>query len=62
MNIGAWVLIFFAHVGPMGSGNSNALGVAYFENAKACQNAGAAATTMAGGTVKRIEYVCMPTK
>ncbi|WP_146186000.1 hypothetical protein [Acidovorax sp. 107] len=58
MNSTAWILILFAHVGPMGDGNSNALTTAEFSSQQACEAAGKAAKAMAGGTVKRIEYVC----
>ena len=62
MNLGAYILILFAHVGPMGNGNSNALTVAYFETAEACQKAGVAAKNLTSGSVKRIEYVCASRK
>lgn len=62
MNIGAWVLLIFAHVGPLGDGNSNALTTAYFENPTACKNAGEAFKKVSQSTVKKIEFVCMPTK
>ena len=53
-----YVLILFAHVGLMGSGNSNALTTAEFSTAETCKAAGDAAVKMAGGTVKNITYVC----
>lgn len=55
-----WILILFAHVGIMGSGNSNALATATFKTQAACVSAGEDAKRMAGGTVKNIAYVCAP--
>jgi hypothetical protein len=60
MNTAAFVLILFAHVGPIGDGNSNALTVAEFTNAERCRAAGEAAKKLAGGSVKRIEWACLP--
>jgi hypothetical protein len=54
-----WILILFAHVGPMGQGNSNALTTAQFSSQQACTEAGKAAKSMAAGTVKAIEFVCV---
>lgn len=54
-----WILIIFAHVGPMGDGNSNALTTATFIGQKACVAAGEAAKTMAKKTVKEIDYRCV---
>ena len=53
-----YVLILFAHVGVLGSGNSNALTTAEFTSLETCKAAGEAAAKMAGGTVKNITYVC----
>jgi hypothetical protein len=56
----AWILILFAHVGPLGSGNSNALtSVPGFQNEAACRAAGRAAETMARDTVKIITWRCV---
>lgn len=60
MNLGAWVLIIFAHVGPMGDGNSNALTVAYFNTPQACAVAGTSAQKLSQGSTKKIEFVCVP--
>lgn len=60
MNTAAFVLILFAHVGPMGNGNSNALTVAEFTTAERCAAAGAAAKKLSQASVKSIEWVCMP--
>lgn len=60
MNTAAFVLILFAHVGPMGNGNSNALTVAEFTTAERCAAAGKEARRLAQGSVKSIEWVCMP--
>lgn len=55
-----WVLILFAHVGPMADGNSNALhSVPGFASAADCTQAGREAAAMARGTVKKIEFVCV---
>lgn len=60
--MGAFVLILFAHVGPLGNGNSNALTVAYFENKPACIAADNLSKQMIANTVKQIEFICAPTK
>ena len=60
MNTTAFILILFAHVGPMGSENSNALSVAEFTTEARCQAAGKATAKLASGSVKKIEFVCMP--
>jgi hypothetical protein len=60
MNTAIFVLILFAHVGPMGQGNSNALTVAEFTTAERCAAAGQAAKKLAQVSVKSIEWVCMP--
>lgn len=55
-----WTLIVFAHVGPMGNGNSNALtSVPGFVSQAACITAGKQAKELAGGTMKEIEYTCV---
>lgn len=53
-----YVLILMMHVGPMGSGNSNALTTAVFSSKETCVVAGNASVKMASGTVKDIQYVC----
>lgn len=60
MNTTVFVLILFAHVGPMGDGNSNALTVTEFTTQDRCMAAGKAAAGMAMGTVKNINWVCVP--
>lgn len=60
MNTTAFVLILFAHVGAMGDGNSNALTVAEFTTQERCMAAGKSVAGMALGTVKSIEWVCVP--
>jgi hypothetical protein len=58
-----FILILFAHVGPMGSGNSNALTVTTpFASKAGCTAAGEAAKNLASGTLKEIRYVCVETK
>lgn len=59
MTATTWILILFAHVGPMGQGNSNALATAQFSSQQTCQTAGQQAKAMAQGTVKSIEFVCV---
>jgi hypothetical protein len=54
-----WILILFAHVGPMGTGNSNALTVAEFSSKARCEAAGQSAKQMAKGSVKSIEFTCV---
>jgi len=58
MNATAWILILFAHVGPLGQGNSNALTTAEYSTEATCKAAGDVARKMAQGTVKEINYVC----
>lgn len=60
MNTAAYILILFAHVGPLGNGNSNALTAIEFSSKQTCEAAGQAAKRLAGGSVKSIEYTCMP--
>lgn len=55
----AFVLILFAHVGPIGDGNSNALSMIEFSSKERCDAAGRAARALAANSVKRIEYVCV---
>lgn len=58
MNTAGWILILFAHVGPMGDGNSNALTTAQFTSQQSCEAAGEKAKSLSRGSTKRIEYVC----
>lgn len=58
MSATAFILILFAHVGPMGQGNSNAITTATFGSQQACIAAGEAAKELAKGTVKVIDYRC----
>lgn len=60
MSTATFVLILFAHVGTLGQGNSNALTVAEFTTAERCNAAGVAAKRLASGSVKSIEWVCVP--
>lgn len=59
-----FILVLFAHVGPMGSGNSNALTTVNtpFLTKQACVEAGKLAQNMASGTTKVIEYACLEIK
>jgi hypothetical protein len=59
MNLTGWVLVLFAHVGPMGDGNSNALTTALFSSQHTCEEAGKAAKNLSFGSTKRITYVCV---
>lgn len=52
-------MILFAHVGPMGEGNSNSLTTQEFSSKAKCEAAGKVATNMAAGTTKIIQFVCM---
>lgn len=54
-----YILILFAHVGPMGVGASNALSMYEFSSQSTCEAAGAAATRLSQGSTKKIEYVCV---
>lgn len=55
----AWILILFAHVGPLADNNSNALATAEFSSQATCMEAGTQAKRLAQGTVKAIEFVCV---
>lgn len=59
MNALVHILIIFAHVGPLGDGNSNAITTAEFSSLERCQAAGNAAKKLAQGTVKSIDFVCV---
>lgn len=55
-----FILIIFAHVGLLGSGNSNALtSISGFKSNESCIEAGNKAKTMADDTVKVIKFVCV---
>lgn len=55
-----WILILFAHVGAMCSGNSNPLAsVPGFQSAAACDAAGKSAATLAKETCKEVRFVCV---
>jgi hypothetical protein len=54
-----WVLILFAHVGPLGDGNSNAITTQEFTSQQKCSAAGNAAKALVRGTVKQMEFVCV---
>jgi len=55
-----WILIVFAHVGPMGDGNSNALtNVPGFATQDECTAAGTEAKKLTRGTVKSLDFVCV---
>lgn len=53
-----WILILFAHVGPMGDGNSNALATAQFSTQQTCVAAGEASKGLPKGSTKVITYTC----
>ncbi len=55
----SFVLFVFAHVGPLGDGNSNAITSQEFNSKQSCEVAAKAVKEMARGTVKAIETVCV---
>jgi len=58
-----WTLILFAHVGMMGSGNSNALtNVPGFQTQQLCIAGGNEAKRLSDSSVKVITYVCVKTQ
>lgn len=58
-----WTLVIMMHVGPMGSGNSNALtNVTGFKSLDGCKVAGKQAEALASSTVKEIRTVCVEIK
>lgn len=58
MNI-IYVLILFAHVGPLGDGNSNAITTQEFNSQETCMAAGAAAKKLVANSVKSMEFACV---
>lgn len=55
-----WVLILFAHAGPLSDKDSMALtNVPGFKTEQACQAAGEQAKRMASATTKVIKYTCV---
>ena len=55
-----WILILFAHVGPVCSGNSNALtSVPGFLTEAACKVAGKQSAELTLGTCKEIRFICV---
>lgn len=54
-----YVLILFAHVGMMGSGNSNSITTQEFTSREACLNAREVAESMSSGSTKIIKAECV---
>lgn len=55
-----WILIVLAHVGPMGQmGNTSLSSVPGFGSQQECQQAGAAAESLAKGTFLEVRFVCV---
>jgi hypothetical protein len=55
-----WILILFAHAGPMSDKDSMALTHVYgFTSEQVCMEAGKKAKGLASGTVKDIRYTCV---
>ena len=54
-----YILILFAHVGPMGSSDSNVLSMYEFSSQSTCEAAGVAAKRLSQGSTKNIEFICM---
>jgi hypothetical protein len=54
-----YILILFAHVGPMGNGKSSALSMHEFSSQSTCEAAGIAAKRLSQGSTENIEFVCM---
>lgn len=55
-------LVLFFHVGPMGDGNSNAVTYIPYETEAGCEQAGRLAGRLVSGTVKSLNYICLPAK
>lgn len=53
-----YILILFAHVGIMGSGNSNSVTTAEFNTKESCEVALRAAESLSSGSTKIIRGVC----
>lgn len=54
-----YVLIIFAHVGMMGSGNSNSVATQEFSSKEKCINAKEVAQSMSAGSTKIIKAECV---
>lgn len=54
-----WILILFAHVGVMGSGNSNSLTTAEFSTEQSCKIALQKSEDMSSGSTKVIKGICV---
>ncbi len=54
-----FVLILFAHVGPQGHTNANAIATQEFTSAQKCQIAGEKSAKLVSGSIKRIDFVCV---
>jgi hypothetical protein len=55
-----WILILFAHVGPLGDGNSNAItSVPGFKTQAECTTAGEAVKALGSSTTKVIKFACV---
>lgn len=56
-----WVLVLFAHVGALGNDNANALDhIPGFATKAECEEVGKIVSRMATGSVKKIDFVCVP--
>jgi hypothetical protein len=55
-----WILILFFHVGILATGNSNSVTTAVFSSETRCKSGGEAAVRLVHGTVKAVNYVCVP--
>lgn len=53
-----WILILFAHVGMMGTGNSNSIAMAEFSSEVTCKQALVKAESMSSGSTKVIKGEC----
>jgi len=56
----AYNLVLFFHVGPMGDGNSNAVTYIPYATEAGCEQAGRLAGRLVSGTVKSLNYICLP--
>jgi hypothetical protein len=58
--MGTFILLVFIHVGALGDGNSNSGFSQEFHSQNSCVQAGNQYKKLAQGTVKVIDYVCVP--
>lgn len=54
-----YIMIIFAHVGMMGSGNSNSVSVANFKTKESCETARPQVESLSSGSTKIVKTICV---